>query len=229
MTSETVHKIKQQTYVTWRYVLKASMKLWVTIRSIDYTNRQTHYIAGGLALMLILAVVTYRILNPAIVLEGGDIHPFESREEYAAFIEENPLFGISPPKGQGFTKSGSISDDKVARYEIRLSERPLKPVMDTAYRENYLAYLERSQQKALDWIKSTGQNPDELYIVWYPDPQVMRSKLLGETDIKPAPNKNYDTDSDGATTPSTTPTPTPTPSSTGGQTPVDPPSGRFPF
>ena len=146
--------------------------------------------------MLIIGVyVGHRLLNPFKPVEA-DYKPFESVAEYEAFIEANPLLITKVPAERNFIMSGIIREDKKAVYTIELQSRPIKPEMSETYIQSYLAMLDESQKDALDWIRSQGQNPDDMEIVWRPDPEDRRGRLLGESSKK-NPQKGYD----GNTTP----------------------------
>ena len=153
----------------------------------NYRSRQFWLGIGLVALLVMGGVVAYRILYPP-VLVSPDIHPFESVESYQNFIDDRPLITATVPSDQKFTKSSQIREDKSVVYTIELSQRPIKPQMDMAYVESYLAYLQNSQDEAKAWIRSMGQNPDELAIIWRPSPEEMRSKMLGES-TKAIPQK----------------------------------------
>ncbi len=173
----------------------------------NYKNKLLWLCLGLVAIGLVSSLTIYRLLHPSITVQP-DIKPFETVQAYNQFIADNPLFTAAVPEGKTFTKSVEIRSDKTAIYYIELSQRPLKPQMDQAYIQSYLAYLNHSQQQAKQWIQSLGQNPDELAIIWRPNPEEMRQKLLGES-TKPFPQKN----NPPTTSPSSPPTPTPNPTS----------------
>lgn len=201
------------------YVVMWARWLIHKIRLINYSSHKTYIYFGAALLGLVLLVVVYRILNPVMVLREGDFHPFETAAEYDEFIDKNPLITQDEPAGRKFDISSVIRQDKKVVYTIELQSRPIKPEMDDAYIKSYLEMLENSQKDALDWIRSQGINPDELGIVWRPNPQERRSRLLGET-TKQVPQKN--TVPTDTTTPTATPQPTTRPTSPTAPTPLFP-------
>lgn len=154
----------------------------------NYRSRR-FWLGVGLVILLVAGgIIIYRVLYPP-VLVSPDVYPFESVESYQNFVDNRPLITAKVPSDQKFTKSSRIREDKSVVYTIELSQRPIKPQMDMAYVESYLAYLQNSQDEAKEWIRSMGQNPDELAIIWRPNPEEMRSKMLGES-TKVVPQKD---------------------------------------
>lgn len=173
--------------------------------TINYHDRRVQ-VAFGLTGLLVIALVGWWLFKPQ-TLVSGDYDPFASRAEYEAFMKDNPLMSTASPENVPFRMSTKVRADKTALYTFVLRDRPIKAVMSEADSKSYLADLEKTQQQAIDWIKSQGQNPDKLFITWSPNPEVMRGKLLGTTN-KPNPQKVVGP-------PTATPIPSPTVSGDG--------------
>lgn len=158
-------------------------------------DHRSKVLGGTVAIFLGLAtlLVVWAILFPAPNV-SPDYHPFQSKEEYEAFMQAHPLMNLVAPEGASFEIHGQVTEDRRAEYTVELFAPSLKPDNPESMK-NFLAALKKSQQEALAWIKTTGEPSEGLYIAWTPNPDV-----LGATPTRhPMPKKNA----------VTTPTPTP--------------------
>lgn len=165
-----------------------------TVR-LSLLAQQHKRISVIIMIIFILMPIGWWAYQQSIYLKPNytDYHLFGSEEEYQTFLQDNPLYTTTTPNQTQFTKSQKIRPDKSIVYTFKLSTMPIKPQMSKQYAENYLKYLEDSQQKALDWIKDQGENPDSLNITWQPDPVQMRQKFFNLSD-KELPNKDKSSD-----------------------------------
>lgn len=78
-----------------------------------------------------------------------------------------PPFTMQAPKEARFNYKTSVTYAKQPIYQIYLITPAVKP---TTKLEDYQAYLRTLQQEAKDWFSGQGENLDDAYVQWFPDP-----------------------------------------------------------
>lgn len=147
--------------------------LKITTWSQQRRLQPSFWISLTLAIIFTLLIIIslYAIINQRPTAATLDYRPFASQAEYQQFLKDNPLFTAPEPHNQPFTIDRQVRSDKYAVYIIQLQHPSPRPSMTPAQLDSYYAALQTNQQKALDWIKQQNVNPEDIHIIWRPNPE----------------------------------------------------------